>query len=98
MNMSPALIRINMVCAYCVLVCVQILLPSCELKSKLRQEVEDPYHVCVYVCTHACVCMRVHACICARCVQYVCIRYLHKVILCIHEVIQCEAKLHSLIK
>ena len=35
----------------------QILLPSRELKGKLRQEAEDPYRVCVC----ASVCMCVHA-------------------------------------
>ena len=57
---------------YCVLnVLLQILLPSHELKGKLKQEVEDPYQVrvcclciCVYmyvVCVYVCICM---LCVC----------------------------------
>ena len=46
---------------YCVLnVLFQILLPSRELKGKLKQEVEDPYQVCVsvfVVCAYVCTCM-----------------------------------------
>ena len=43
---------------------VQILLPSCELKLKLRQEAEDPYQVCV--CVYAClwVCVHTYECVC----------------------------------
>ena len=45
---------------------VQILLPSRELKSKLRQEVEDPYQVCV--CVYACLWVWVYTyeCVCLR--------------------------------
>ena len=47
------------VCTYlycpCVFILVQILLPSRELKGKLRQEAEDAYRVCVCVCVHACI-------------------------------------------
>ena len=38
----------------------QILLPSRELKGKLRQEAEDPYRVCVrvqVVCASVCACV-----------------------------------------
>ena len=47
------------VCTYlycpCVFIWFQILLPSRELKGKLRQEAEDPYRVCVRPCVCVCV-------------------------------------------
>ena len=57
----------------------QILLPSRELKGKLRQEVEDPYRLCV--CVQA-VCVAVHACmfICAYDMWFM---YTHTMLHCV---------------
>ena len=59
----------NIIHVYFHIVCflhVQILLPSHELQSKLRREVEFPYQVCVCVyiymdaCVCVCACVHVH--------------------------------------
>ena len=71
---------------YCILnVLLQILLPSRELKGKLKQEVEDPYQVCVsmfVVCAYVCICMLcvyMYVYVCCVCV---CVYVLRKCILC----------------